>query len=146
MGAAGGAVAGSVGGVSGCTSVGMGSPTRTTVSRGVAHGSWPVDCGRCLPGDRLATKSVDGQICVRGDVSKSPTAESLLVTFKVPGCVPPKKAVLQKSLTSFGCDPRGTFLACGNSDGETYVYDLATGELIKCVKQVRISQSLHSAD
>jgi WD40 repeat protein len=141
-----GSLAGTVGAVSDSLIASIASPTPTTVNLGVAHGSSPVDCVRCLPGDRLATKSVDGQICVRGDVSKSPTAESLLVTFKVPGCVPPKKAVLQKSLTSFGCDPRGTFLACGNSDGETYVYDLATGELIKCVKQVRISQSPHSAD
>ena len=138
----------SVGSVSGdkqsdTTALDYKSAKATSINLGTAHSASPVDCVRCLPGDRLVTKSVDGVVCVKKDITKSAEKESTAVTFKVPGCVAPKKKELKKSLTSFGCDPNGEFLASGNSDGETYVYDLQSGTVIKCVKQDRDFKSLN---
>ena len=107
-----------------------------------AHASSAVDCVRCLPGDRLATKSVDGVVCVRAARS-SPAAAAATTTWKVPGCAVPRKHELRSALSSFGCDPSGEFLAAGNSDGETYVYDVATGAAIKTVKQDRDFKGLN---
>ena len=55
----------------------------------------------------------------------------------------PRKHELRSALSSFGCDPSGEFLAAGNSDGETYVYDVATGAAIKTVKQDRDFKGLN---
>ena len=117
-----------------------------TVHLAGAHTGTPVDCVRCLPGDRLATKSVDGVVCVRGACSSPAAAaeKSTFLTWKVPGCAKPRKHELRSALSSFGCDPSGEFLAAGNSDGETYVYDVANGALIKTVKQDRDFKGLNS--
>ena len=118
-------------------------PAAVTVNLAGAHTGVAVDCVRCLPGDRLATKSVDGVVCVRGARS-SPASSAAATTWKVPGCAKPKKHELRSSLSSFGCDPLGEFLAVGNSDGETFVYDVATGLAIKTVKQDRDFKGLNA--
>ena len=118
-------------------------PAAVTVNLAGAHTGVAVDCVRCLPGDRLATKSVDGVVCVRG-VRSSPASSAAATTWKVPGCAKPKKHELRSSLSSFGCDPLGEFLAVGNSDGETFVYDVATGLAIKTVKQDRDFKGLNA--
>ena len=109
-----------------------------------AHTGAAVDCVRCLPGDRLATKSVDGVVCVRAARSSPASKKAATTTWKVPGRVTPKKHELRSALSSFGCDPAGEFLAAGNSDGETFVYDVATGDLIKAVKQDRDFKGLNA--
>jgi len=118
-------------------------PAAVTVNLAGAHTGVAVDCVRCLPGDRLATKSVDGVVCVRGARS-SPASSAAATTWKVPGFVKPKKHELRSSLSSFGCDPLGEFLAVGNSDGETFVYDVNTGLAIKTVKQDRDFKGLNA--
>jgi WD40 repeat protein len=118
-------------------------PAAVTVNLAGAHTGVAVDCVRCLPGDRLATKSVDGVVCVRGARS-SPASSAAATTWKVPGFVKPKKHELRSALSSFGCDPLGEFLAVGNSDGETFVYDVNTGLAIKTVKQDRDFKGLNA--
>ena len=109
-----------------------------------AHTGAAGDCVRCLPGDRLATKSVDGVVCVRAARSSPASKSAATTTWRVPGRVTPKKHELRSALSSFGCDPAGEFLAAGNSDGETFVYDVATGDLIKAVKQDRDFKGLNA--
>jgi hypothetical protein len=87
---------------------------------------------------------VDGVVCVRAARSSPASKSAATTTWRVPGRVTPKKHELRSALSSFGCDPAGEFLAAGNSDGETFVYDVATGDLIKAVKQDRDFKGLNA--
>ena len=111
-----------------------------------AHSGVPIDCARIVPGGpagstRLVTKSVDGAIRV-SDVDANGKATSA-ASWRVPGCARPKAGALLDSLCAFGTDPAGEFLAVGNTEGEVFVYDVATGETVKTVEQDRDFKSLN---
>ena len=87
---------------------------------------------------RLVTKSVNGAMHVYDAEARVGVS-----SWKVPGVVKPRAADVTDTITSFNADPKGEFIAVGNTDGEVLVYDVVSGEVLKSVEQDRDFKALN---
>eukprot|EP00241_Pyramimonas_parkeae_P007938 CAMPEP_0114229422 /NCGR_PEP_ID=MMETSP0058-20121206/2896_1 /TAXON_ID=36894 /ORGANISM="Pyramimonas parkeae, CCMP726" /LENGTH=175 /DNA_ID=CAMNT_0001340491 /DNA_START=1423 /DNA_END=1950 /DNA_ORIENTATION=+ len=93
------------------------------------HGG-AIDCIRTLQGNRLATKSSDGWLCIWEQSSMD-----RLVVIKIPGCAVGSEPSL------FGSTSCGDFVVVGNATGDVYVYDTVLGTMVCQKKTGRIKHT-----
>lgn len=90
-----------------------------------------IDCMRFLTPERLATKSVDGRMCI-WDMA----ARRQLSTWKVPSC---SVGGGWSSRCQFGATPDGAYICVGNTTGDVYVYDSSDGKRMSHVAPIKVS-------
>ncbi|DBA70306.1 TPA: hypothetical protein ACH3X2_011731 [Trebouxia sp. C0005] len=90
-----------------------------------------IDCMQFLCHNRLATKSVDGRMCV-WDMA----AWKQLSSWKVPSCT---VGGGWASRCRFGCTPDGAYICVGNTTGDVYVYDTSDGKRMTHVAPIKVS-------
>ncbi|DBB08847.1 hypothetical protein WJX82_004976 [Trebouxia sp. C0006] len=90
-----------------------------------------IDCMQFLSQNRLATKSVDGRMCV-WDLA----ARKQLSSWKVPSC---NVGGGWASRCRFGCTPDGAYICVGNTTGDVYVYDTSDGKRMTHVAPIKVS-------
>lgn len=97
------------------------------------HGE-AIDCMRSLPGSRLATKSSDGRMFV-WKVEGASNQLTLMSSWKVPGC----HGIGFSSRCQFGCTSDGSFIAVGNTQGDSFVFDAHSGQKCAHVTPIKVS-------
>ncbi|KAI3433327.1 hypothetical protein D9Q98_003145 [Chlorella vulgaris] len=92
-----------------------------------------LDCLRFLPGGRLVSKACDGRMFV-WRISGGTNLE-VAATWKVPNC----SGGSWQNRCQFGCTVDGCYIAVGNSKGDCFVYDAASGDRVVHVSAIRVS-------
>jgi WD40 repeat protein len=111
--------------------------TPSSNSIGAVHHTEAIDCIRCLPGGRIATKSTDGRMFTStSSIEEKNTTLSLVSTWKVPGCST-YGGLNNRCL--FSSTPDGAYVCVGNGQGDCYVYSADSGERCAHVLPIKVT-------